>query len=433
MTERTIPAAQARLHYAWIVTGIAFLTLLVAAGVRSAPAVLIVPLEEEFGWTRAQISFSIGIQFLIYGMVGPFSAALIERFGLRRILLVAIASAGLGFGVTVFIAQPWHLTLVWGLGVELGTGSAALVVGAIVANRWFFARRGIVLGVLTGSAAAGQLVFLPMLAGVVTHFGWRSAVLVTSAIALAILPLIFLLLRDRPADVGLRPYGMPDDRLVEPTPPRANPFGAAFAALGEGMRSRDFWILAATFFVCGASTFGLIGTHFIPACLDHGIPEEGAAELLAGMGVCNVIGTMTSGWLTDRFDSRHLLFWYYALRGVSLFFLPYAFDLPIWGLLIFGAFYGFDWITTVPPTVRLVTNVFGMQKTGMIYGWIMVVHQVGAAALAYASGVLRTKSGDYFTAYMISAVLCFIAALLVLRVGKAHGQAKRPVLAKAGA
>jgi len=405
----------------------------VAAGVRSAPSVLIVPLEQEFGWTRAQISFAIGVQLLLYGLVGPFSAALIERFGLRRIMLIALGSSAIGFGTTVFIAQPWHLTLVWGLGVGLGTGSAALIVGAILANRWFYARRGMVLGVLTGSAAAGQLIFLPMLAAVVTHFGWRSAVLLTSIIVLAILPLIFLLLRDRPADVGLRPYGMPDGIAVEPPPPRANPFGAAMASLGEGVRSRDFWLLAASFFVCGASTFGLIGTHFIPACLDHGIPEEGAAELLAGMGVCNVIGTMVSGWLSDRFDSRHLLFWYYALRGVSLFFLPYAFDLPIWGLIIFGVFYGFDWITTVPPTVRLVTNVFGIQKTGMIYGWIMVVHQIGAATLAYASGVLRTESGDYFDAYMISAVLCFIAALLVLRVGKAHGQAKRPALVKAEA
>ena len=245
------------------------------------------------------------------------------------------------------------------------------------------------------------------------------------------LPLLFLFMYDRPRDIGLKPYGVPDDAANEPLPPRANPITAAFSVLGEAVQSRDFWLLSASFFVCGASTFGLIGTHFIPACLDHGIPESASAEILAAMGVCNVVGTLASGWLTDRFDSRVLLFWYYGLRGLSLLFLPYAFDLSYWGLGIFGLFYGFDWITTVPPTVRLTSNIFGLEKTGIVYGWIMVMHQIGAAVFAYASGVLRTDFGDYDGAFIVSGVICLIAALLVLRIGRRSPAKPRPAFAGA--
>jgi predicted MFS family arabinose efflux permease len=235
---------------------------------------------------------------------------------------------------------------------------------------------------------------------------------------------------DRPADIGLKPYGVPADTPDEPLPPRVNPFTAAFVVLGEAVGSRDFWILSASYFVCGASTFGLVSTHFIPACLDHGIPETTAAGMLAGMGVCNVVGTLASGWLTDRFDSRHLLFWYYALRGLSLLFLPYAFDLPIWGLGIFGIFYGFDWITTVPPTIRLTSSIFGA-KSGIVYGWIMMMHQLGAAIFAYAGGVARTELGSYSSAFVISGGICIIAALLVLRIGRTSAPSPRPALAEA--
>lgn len=428
-TKRT--TTPAGYHYAWTIVAIAFVTFLVAAGIRSAPAVLIVPLEHEFGWSRAAISFAIGIQLLVYGLVGPFSAGLVDRFGLRKTLLGALTVMALSFGGTLLVTEPWQLSLVWGVGTGLGTGSAALVLAAVIANRWFVAHRGIAIGIMTGSAATGQLIFLPLLANIITHFGWRMSVWVACGAAAAVLPLVYFLIYDRPADVGLKPYGVPADAPDAPLPPRVNPFTASFAALGEAVSSRDFWLLSASFFVCGATTFGLIGTHFIPACLDHGISASGAADMLAAMGVCNVIGTLASGWLTDRFDPRRLLFLYYGFRGLSLLFLPYAFDQSFWGLGLFGLFYGFDWITTVPPTVRLVSTIFGTQKSGIIYGWIMVMHQIGAAVFAYASGVVRTEFGTYDGAFMVSGAICGVAALLVLRIGRPKAATPRPALAGA--
>ena len=424
-------ARKTRLHYAWIVTAVAFLTFLVAAGVRSAPTVLIVPLEQQFGWDRATISFAIGIQLLIYGFIGPFSAGLVDRFGLRKMLLGAVTLTIAGFGGTLLASKPWHLWLAWGVGSGLGTGSAALVLAAVIANRWFVAHRGIAIGVMTGSAATGQLIFLPLLAAIVQQFGWRASVWTACALAALALPLIFIFMRDRPRDVGLKPLGAPEDAPDEPLPPRINPIAVVFAVFGEVIQSRDFWLLSATFFVCGASTFGLIGTHFIPACLDHGIPENTSADMLAAMGVCNVVGTLASGWLTDRFDSRILLFWYYGLRGLSLLFLPFAFDYSYWGLGLFGLFYGFDWITTVPPTVRLTSNIFGLGKAGIVYGWIMVMHQIGAAVFAYASGLMRTDFGDYNGAFVLSGAICIIAAFLVLRVGRRSPERPRPAFAGA--
>jgi sugar phosphate permease len=425
--------AKPQAHYAWMIVGVAFVTFLVSAGVRSAPSVLIVPLEQEFGWSRASISFAIGVQLLVYGLIGPFSAGLVDRFGLRRTLMGAITVTALSFSGTLLVSEPWHLAIVWGIGNGLGTGCAALVLAAVIANRWFVARRGIAIGVLTGSAAMGQLIFLPLLANIVTHFGWRPSVWTACIAAACVLPLIALLMYDRPADLGLKPYGVPADAPDPVVPPRANPFTAAFAALGEASGSRDFWLLSASFFVCGATTFGLIGTHFIPLCLDHGFTEGVAADMLAAMGVCNVVGTLASGWLTDRFDSRYLLCWYYALRGVSLLFLPYAFDYSFWGLAAFGLFYGFDWITTVPPTVRLTSSIFGLQKSGIVYGWIMVMHQIGAAVFAYASGLFRTQFGNYDGAMVVSGALCMVAAVLVLRIGRPQAAAPRPALATGGA
>jgi len=420
-----------RLHYAWVITAVAFVSFLVAAGVRSAPTVLIVPLQQEFGWNRETISLAIGIQLLVYGLIGPFSAGLVERIGLRATFIGAIALIVAGYGGTLLASQPWHLWLAWGIGAGLGTGSAALVLAAIIANRWFVARRGIAIGIMTTSAATGQLIFLPLLANIVQHFGWRASVWIACGAVAMVLPLLFFFMYDRPRDIGLKPYGAPDDAVDEPLPPRVNPFAAVFTALGECVQSRDFWLLSGSFFVCGASTFGLIGTHFIPACLDHGIPETTSAEILAGMGVFNVVGTLSSGWLTDRFDSRYLLFWWYGLRGLSLLFLPYAFDMSYWGLSVFGLFYGFDWITTVAPTVRLTSNIFGLQKAGIVYGWIMVMHQVGAAVFAYASGVLRTTFGDYNGAFIFSGAICIVAAFLVLRIGRRSPAQPRPAFAGA--
>lgn len=426
-------ARRARIHYAWIVIGVAFVTFLVSAGVRATPTVLIVPLQQAFGWSREDITFAIGVQLLVYGLVGPFSAGLVERFGLRPTLVGAMALAALSFAGTLTATAPWQLAIYWGLGAGVGTGSAALVLAAIIANRWFVARRGTAMGILTGSAAAGQLIFLPLLATITVHVGWRAAVITTCIAAAAVVPVVYVFMRDRPSDMGLKPYGVAPDAPEPPPMPRVNPVAAAFLALGDAVRQRDFWLLSGSFFVCGATTFGLIGTHFIPACLDHGIPATAAADTLAAMGVCNVIGTVASGWLSDRFDSRWLLFWYYTLRGLSLLFLPYAFELPAWGLGMFGLFYGFDWITTVPPTVRLTAKSFGVQRSGIVYGWIMVMHQVGAAIFAFAAGVIRTDFGDYFSAFIISGLVCFVAAALVLGVGRSSPKTMRPALVTAEA
>ena len=423
-----------RLHYGWVVAAVSFLTLLVAAGIRSAPGVLLVPLEQAFGWSPATLALPISIGLLLYGLIGPFSAGFIERFGLRAIMLVAIVMFDIGFGLTPFITAPWQLLLLWGVLVGCGTGMTAMVLGAIIAGRWFVARRGLVMGLLTASSAAGQLIFIPLLAALAADTSWRLAVWVGCALALMPLPLVALFMRDRPADLGLSAYG----ELVAaagplPRLPAGNPFAVTLSALGRGVASRDFWLLSASFFVCGASTIGLIGTHFIAACVDHGLAEASAAGLLAAMGVCNFIGTTLSGWLSDRFDSRRLLFWYYALRGLSLLFLPYAFDFSFWGLSLFGLFYGLDWIATVPPTVRLTADAFGAENAGLMYGWITVTHQLGSAAAAYGSGVVRTVFGDYVGAFVVAGLLCFAAALLVLRVGTRSRGAVPPDLATARA
>jgi sugar phosphate permease len=410
--------AASRVHYGWVAVAVTFLTLVIAAGIRSSAGVLIVPLETEFGWSRATVSFPIALGLLLYGLVGPFSAGMMDRIGVRATMLWALALMFVGYSLTPFIQSSWQLVPLWGLAVGPGTGMAAMVMGAIVANRWFVKRRGLAMGLLTGSTAGGQLLFLPLLGNIVEHHGWRPAVAVGCGVLLCIVPIVLLLMRERPADVGLRPYGLPADQ-PDPAPiSGTNPVTAAFAALGQGIGSRDFWLLSASFFVCGASTLGLMGTHFIPACLDHGIPEATAAGLMAGMGIFNFLGTTGSGWLSDRFDNRYLLFWYYALRGLSLLFLPYAFDFSLWGLSAFGLFYGLDWVATVPPTVRLAANAFGTRNAGMMFGWITVTHQVGSAMAAYGAGLLRTVVGDYAGAFVVSGLLCFVAAVIVLQIGR---------------
>jgi sugar phosphate permease len=409
--------AHGRLHYAWLVAGLTFLTLLAAAGVRSTVGVLIVPLEQEFGWTRATISAAISVNLILYGFIGPFAAAIIDRIGVRRTMAGALAVVALGVIATRWMTEPWHLVLLWGVVVGGGTGMTALVLGAMVANRWFAERRGLVMGVLTASTATGQLVFLPALASLVTTYGWRVAVLAIAGFGLLVAPLIGLIMRDRPSDVGLLPYGA---TTPEPTPPRAagNPFVVPLEALWRGFQSRDFWLLFMSFFICGASTNGLIGTHLIAACFDHGIPEVHAAGLLAMMGVFDFIGTTLSGWLSDRWSNRWLLFWYYGLRGISLIFLPYALDASFLGLSLFAVFYGLDWIATVPPTVRLTTNAFGKEQVGLMFGWIVAGHQLGAAFASLGAGVLRTELDTYLQAFMISGSLCAIAAVMSLYVGR---------------
>jgi len=406
-----------RLHYGWIVAAVTFVTLLAAAGIRATPGVLMVPLEQEFGWSRASISLAVSVNLVLYGFLGPFSAAFVDRLGARKTMVVAMATLAVGVSLTSVMNATWQLVLLWGIVVGAGSGMMALALAATVVNRWFSQHRGLVMGVLTASTATGQLVFLPFLQTIVETYGWRPAVLTIAGVGLLTVPLIALFMRDRPADLGLTPLGDPAG-----TPPvplgKGNPLTAAFEALGEGVRSRDFWLLAGSFFICGLSTNGLIGTHLIPSCIDHGIPGIMAAGLLAMMGVFDFIGTTASGWLSDRWNNRYLLCWYYGLRGISLLFLPLALENPTFGLPAFAVFYGLDWIATVPPTVRLAADIFGKEKAGMMFGWIVASHQVGAAVAAFGAGAVRTYAGDYFDAFMIAGVACFIAAGMVLRVGR---------------
>jgi sugar phosphate permease len=413
-----VPRAGRSLHYAWVVAGATFLTLLATAGVRATPGVLIVPLEREFGWSRATISLAVSVNLFLYGLIGPFAAALMERIGVRRTMLCSLATVAVGVACSARMTAPWQLVVLWGLLVGGGTGMTALVLGATVVNRWFAERRGLVLGVLTASSATGQMVFLPALAAIVERHGWRPAVLVVAASALLLVPLVALLMRDRPEDIGLSPFGggsgSPGVRAAA-----GRPFAAAVAALGDGLRSRDFWLLAGSFFICGLSTNGLVGTHLIPACVDAGIPEVRAAGLLAAMGLFDLVGTTASGWLSDRFDNRVLLCCYYALRGLSLVYLPFVLDEGSWGLTAFAVFYGLDWIATVPPTVRLTTDTFGRARAGIVFGWIVAAHQLGAAVATFGAGTIRSLVGDYQPAFLTAGALCLATAAMVLQIGRA--------------
>jgi sugar phosphate permease len=419
---------QRKFHYGWIVVGVTFLTLLIGAGVRSTPGVLMVPFEAEFHWSRATISFAVAVSLVLYGVMGPFAASFMERFGLRRTMVAALALLATGVALTTFMRQSWQLVLLWGVVVGMGAGAIANVLGAVVATRWFTARRGLVIGLLTGAAAAGQLIFLPTFASVTTHFGWRATVLVIAAVALVLIPVVALFMRERPQDVGLAPYG---ETAVKPAaaPAVVNPFMLSLRTLGAAVRTRDFWLLAGSFFCCGASTNGLIGTHLIPACLDNGIAEVTSAGLLAAMGMFNILGTTGSGWLSDRVDNRVLLAVYYSLRGLSLIYLPFSFA-SFYGLGLFAVFYGLDWIATVPPTVRLIGMSFGREKSGIVYGWVFAAHQIGASSAAYFAGLMRADLGSYMQAFILSGLICMSAAVMVMFVGVDW---RRPRPAVAGA
>ena len=400
-------------HRAWGVAAVTFVAIIGAAGFRATPGVLIVPLQDEFGWSRSVISVAVSVNLLLFGLTAPFAAALMERYGMRRVVAAALTVVSIGSGLTTFMTASWQLVACWGVLVGLGTGSMALVFGATVANRWFVRRRGLVLGILTAGSATGQLVFLPVLATLTDQHGWRSASWTVSLAALAVVPLVLLLLRERPSDVGLLPYGGTE---VVPVVPAASPARAAINALRTASHEKAFWYLVGGFAICGATTNGLVGTHFIPAAHDHGLPSTTAAGLLALVGVFDIVGTIFSGWLTDRVDSRKLLFWYYGLRGISLAFLPFLFASSLHPhMLVFILFYGLDWVATVPPTVTLCREVFGEQGT-LVFGWVFASHQIGAGIAAAIAGFIRTSLGTYDMAWFGAAVLCVLAAELSLAV-----------------
>jgi len=404
-----------KFHYAWIIAGVTFLILMVGAGVRAVPGVFVVPLEAEFGWSRATISLAVGINIGIYGLMAPFAAATMDAFGVRRTMAFAVFMIGTGIGLTTLMTASWQLILLWGVMLGFTIGFTTNVLAAQVSTRWFMARRGLVLGMLTSAIATGQFLLLPLLAMVVANYGWRAMALVMATIVLCLAPVVALLMRDRPEDVGLKAYGEAPDAKPA-AKPAGNPVAAAFAGLRLGLRTRDFYLIAGTFFVCGASTNGLIGTHLIPACIDHGIAEVAAASLLASMAVFNFFGATGSGWLSDRIDARLLLCVYYGLRGLSLLILPFSFD-TFYGLALFATFYGLDWIATIPPTVKLIAQTFGREKTAVMYGWVTCVHQMGGASAALFGGVMRDSFDTYTYAFLISGLLCLFAATIVWLIG----------------
>lgn len=402
------------IHYAWVIAAVTFLTMLVMSAALGLPGAMLLPLGKEFGWTTDEIASSLAFRFALFGLMGPMAALLMERFGLRQVITVAVLLVGAGMALATQVQSLWHLFLLWGLVLGLGTGMTALVLGAVVANRWFAARRGLVVGLLTASSATGQLAFLPIAAWMIEQWGWRSAVFPVVIACGAALVLAALLMRNRPSDLGLAPYG--ETALAAPAAPAPLPsLATPFVVLWEAAQRPVFWILAGSFFICGLSTNGLIQTHFIALCSDFGLSAVPAASVLAMMGAFDVVGTILSGWLSDRYDNRKLLFWYYGLRGLSLMWLPYS-DFTLYGLSLFALFYGLDWIATVPPTVKLTGQIFGPQKVGMVFGWVFAAHQLGAATAAYGAGLVRTTTQSYTPAFFLAGAACIVAAGIVLLV-----------------
>ena len=401
-----------RFHYGWIVVGVTAATLIVSAGVRSAPGVMIHPLEVELGWSRATISFAVSIGLLLFGLAGPLAGWLMDRFGPRLVMLGGLALIGASMAAGAAMTSLWQLNLFWGALSGLGTGVAAQVLGAAVANRWFAARRGLVTGMFGAATSAGQLIFIPLLMWLVVTIGWRASTLVLAGAAAALLLPVLLLMRDDPADIGLRPYGAPDAPQAAPATPTAEG-----GVMRRAVRAPEFWLLAGSFFICGATSNGLIGTHLIPHAIDHGIAEVTAASVLALMGAMNFVGTVTSGWLTDRYNPRKLLAWYYGFRGLSLLLLPFVHDFS--GLAMFAVLFGLDYIATVPPTAALVADIFGRKHVGAVFGWVFCAHQFGAALAAWLGGVVRDATGDYGVAFIAAGVLAITAAGLALRIGRA--------------
>jgi sugar phosphate permease len=422
------PARTARVHRAWYVAAVTLGALVAAAAFRSSTGAMFEPLEHEFGWSRTTTSGAVTLNLVVYGLTAPFAAALMERFGVKRVVTAALVLVAVGSGLTTVMTSAWQLWALWGLAVGVGTGSMALVFGAIVANRWFHTHRGLVTGVFSAANATGQLIFLPALAALIAGPGWRFAALTVSAVALLLAPLVWAVLADSPAHAGTTPYGAEplDERAslvvadVEPEQgPGESAARAALRAFADSARSRVFWILLATFWVCGWSTNGLIGTHFIPAAHDHGMPPTTAAGLLALIGVFDIVGTIGSGWLTDRVDSRVLLFVYYWFRGLSLLVVPWLLGPDVRpNLFLFIVFYGLDWVATVPPTVALCRKHFGLERSGVVFGWVFAAHMVGAGVAASFAGWVREDTGDYLGAWLTAGALCLVAAFAILAIPK---------------
>jgi sugar phosphate permease len=402
------------IHFSWVIASVTFLTMLFMSAALGLPGAMLQPLAREFGWSTGQISSALALRFALFGLMGPFAAVLMDRLGLRAVMCIALSLVGAGMLLAAGITQLWQLVLLWGVMLGLGSGMTALVLGAVVSNRWFATRRGLVMGLLTASAATGQLACLPVAAWMIEHWGWRSTLAPLGLICLAVMSLVWLLMRDRPSDLGLAAFGAAPDA---PPPPPAAPMtiAAPFIALRAASANPTFWLLFGTFFICGLSTNGLVQTHFISLCGDMGLASVPAASVLAMMGVFDFVGTIASGWLSDRYDARKLLFWYYGLRGLSLLWLPHA-DYTLYGLSLFAMFYGLDWIATVPPTVRLTAQAFGAERVGLVFGWVFAAHQIGAAVAAWGAGLSRTLLLTYSPALYAAGAACLLAALMAMAI-----------------
>jgi len=412
-------------HYAWVVAAVTFVAMLVSSAALGVPGAFLKPLSREFGWSTGEISSALAVRFALFGLMGPFAAVLMGRFGLRRVVCTALLLVAAGLALATRMTRLWHLFVLWGVLLGVGSGLLALVLGATVANTWFERRRGLVLGILTASSATGQLIFLPIVASLIQHYSWRVAVMPIVTACLIGAGLAFCLLRNKPGDIGLQPLGA-DPRLARPVAANWRPrFDEPLTALSSVARNTTFWVLFGTFFVCGSSTNGLIQTHFIALCGDYGLAAVPAASVLAMIGAFDFVGTITSGWLSDRFDNRKLLFWYYGLRGLSLLWLPHS-DFTFYGLSLFAMFYGLDWVATVPPTVRLASSAFGKERGAMIFGWIFAGHQLGSAAAAYGAGLTRTLLLTYSPALYAAGMACIGAACAIFLIQRpaTAGQAK---------
>ena len=423
------PQAPVYARRALAVAVVTLLALVASAAFRSSTGVLMEPIESEFGWSRATTAGAVSLNLVLFGCIAPFAAALLERYGPQRVVSIALVIVGLASAATTVMTSPWQLWVLWGLVIGTATGSTALVLGAIVANRWFTARRGLVIGIFSGANATGQLLFLPAIAATSTNYGWRWAAGIVATLALLTAVLIYLFMRDRPQDIGLIPYGAvpgsPEAAAIPP--PAVSPVRAALSTLREASRRWSFWALMLTFFVCGWSTNGLVQTHFIPAAHDHGMPATTAASLLALVGIFDLVGTIASGWLTDRVDARLLLLAYYSLRGLSLFTVHSLLAPGVEpGMWVFIIFYGLDWVATVPPTVALCRQHFGLHASGIVFGWTYAAHMVGAGLGASFAGWIRTVDGTYRTAWMSAGVLCIAAAFVCLTIPKPPAEERSP-------
>lgn len=407
--------ARRGIHYGWVMVGLTFLTSVCSSAAVSLPSVILLPLTQEFGWTRGDVSGAIALMLALFGIMAPFAGALILRYGMRSVVVISAVMVVVALTATTFVTTQWHLWISLGLILGTAAGMTALALSATVANRWFAQRRGLAMGILTAAFAAGQLTFLPGAAWLATTYGWRMAIF-PAIVGCGVCAVLYVLLaRDWPADIGIAPFG---ESKVQARPAMAgNAVTISLNVLREAIPTRAFWVLAGTFFICGLSTSGTVQQHFIPFCADNGVTAVRAASFLAMMGVFNFAGTICSGWLSDRFDNRVLLGWYYGLRGLSLIWLPFS-SFDVFSLSLFAVFFGLDFVATVPPTVRLAAQHFGATKAPIVFGWAFSCHQLGGALAALATGVSRDAMGSYLPAFLAVGLICLVATMAIFTVPK---------------